>query len=363
MGIDVAEETRMRARPALSLAMLLLVGGAAHAKQSDVTVGRSRKAGERADVYDGTHAKLPQHTLVKIPKPGIFVYGQYHHRSDALMQEHAARTVRAIGTLGADPKSGAFFRRILPEAAMDAELPGWLFMTPRDGVPLGRLSGAAAQVARGELSFARGEAQRILGTGELADDHFLFDLSTGKMTGWTAPFHQPNGTAMPYDLVGLAGEGRNSDAFLIKNHVPGQSHLVILKVARPYSRGRGTRINAEPLRDNVAQDVAYLATTLRDRFKVELGHPIIPETIAAAPGVLLQEAVDGVSVKELSGERGEHGVRLFRRAQALALQWFPKSAWSDSKSDHHVLFDRKTGLPNGWYDFLSDNQAWVKARP
>src|SRR5687767_10558956 len=103
----------MRTRLATLVAILLMGAGAARAKEGDVSVGTTRRVGQRADVYDASHAKLPGHTLVKIPKPGIFVHGQFHYRSDALMKEHAARVTGAIGALTGDAKSGGWFKKIL----------------------------------------------------------------------------------------------------------------------------------------------------------------------------------------------------------------------------------------------------------
>jgi hypothetical protein len=347
---------------ALAALLPLLVPAVGSAKQADVSIGRLRQAGERADVYDGRHAQLPEHTVVKIPKPGIWIASRLHFRTDAVMKDHAERLMGAAKALKSDPQAGQWFRRILPSYAVDGELPGWIFMTPHQGSALGSLGGRAARVARQEMARALEAAGRIVGEVDPAEDNFLFD-GKGRITAWLSPIRQPHGSQLPFEYVGKAGEGRNSDAYLIKNHAPGQAHLTVLKIARPYSAGRGTPINTEVVRDDVAREVEYIAGVLRERFTMELGIPVIPESRTPAPGIVLQERVQGVSHYALERRLGEHGMKVYRRAQAIGVELFPKAPWSDSYSDHHVLFDGKTGLPSGWYDFLNDNKIYHRSRP
>jgi hypothetical protein len=343
---------------AVVLATLAPATASAQRVRPTVGSGSTVKRGDRADVYtDVSHPRFPGHSVAKIARPGGWTRDRFHFRDAKTLRAYGALVKRSTRALHGDRSTGAWFKKIVPEVGIDASLPGWLFVTPREGVALQQVPARLRPVARAEIKKALTEATRILGPGKVnrARDNFLFDAATGRITGWVSVVRQPRGKAFPYQRRRVLGDGINTIAYEIENRAPGQGHLTVLKQMWPYSVKRAPMIATEANQRDLAYDIVYSAKTLMPRLEAELGMSVIPDTLMPedAPGIVLQEMAHGIPIEQLDPQIRARAEGLARQILSIAQVSMPKATFSGQLSAKHFHFDAKTGKPS-WFDWLAD---------
>jgi hypothetical protein len=344
-------------RHSIVLAILLI---AAQSWANKPTIGSKIGGAERSDVYGGVqHPSFRGKSVVKVLRPGIWVKERFHFRDAKTLTAYGKEIEKATAALHGDAKRGDFFKTIVPEISLDSELPGFLFLAPRQGVPFSKLSGAARDTAQKQMKRAFGSARRILGTPVNEDpDNFLFS-SSGEVTGWVSFLPQPNGAARPYVRAKKEplGDGLNTVAYQIKNETPGEGHMTVLKMMWPYSPQRTPVFGTESALRGLSLDIVYSARVLAPKLRSQFGFDVIPDSATHDPGIVVQEMSAGVPMEKLNGGAKTNAQSVGARIVSAAQAAMPNAKFSNVLGHKHFHFDPKTGNPvKGWFDWLSDSQ-------
>ncbi len=284
-------------------------------------------------------------------RPAVWVDGALHLVDARARLEFARREAVALETLRADEAFGDRFGKIIPHARLDERL-GWLEQSARQGVTFEALSPAAAEHARGEMTVAIARARKVL--GDVSDDssNFLFDVS-GKLTGWTSVTKVLEGRPVSFEKVRDLSSGTNAQAYEVRSEDPKWSRFGVIKILRLFSTGRLPAAAPEPVLRGLADEAARVAQQLRasPTFTRRFG-AIVPETVALAPGVIVQELGRGVPYTELGEAQKVVARREKKVAGKLASALIPGVVFSPRSQN--FLFDPATGKPTSWYDMISD---------
>jgi hypothetical protein len=340
------------ARPALALGVLVALMGVEPARAGEPVRGEVAEAYRQ---WSGSSSKVWKLYSAGAFRGGkLLVYGRGE-------REGAARKQAALMTkLRDDSEFRTRFPKVIPTTRYDESL-GGVEQSTRDGVLLDRLSGRDRERAEAEMSTAIGMARRI--TGEAVNEdpaNFLLGYN-GELRGWVSLAPRPTGYYLPVQVVRELGSGANSLAYEVEVKQDGYRSLRVAKILRAYSDRRFpskappaeleklTR-KAEEVAEGVGKDEAF-----RARFG-----DVIPKTVAAAPGVLLQEMAKGVFYDTLGPRQQERAAAEVKEAVELGKNVFPKVVFSKRKKN--FLFDRETGAITSWYDMIADGvRSYQKA--
>jgi hypothetical protein len=310
--------------------------------------------GPRADVHSVSDPKNPNHTLVKVLKPGSWVKNRLRVRSQKAIRKYVKDSVRATRVLAEDTAFVARFGPIVTASAEHSTEPTWLLRRPASGVTIDRLPAKQQTIARREIKEAVRMAKKIVG-GRIdgAEDNFLFDAGSGKISAWWSVVPQPTGRTLQVSRTSEDPLGRGVNTIAFRAEQAGKRKVVkLMKLQDSY---RVPEVATEAELEKITDAFVSSVKTLRSHPEIikRFGADVIPDADSPAPGVLVVDEVVGVPYTSLTGAARTKADQEVNDLVTMARRILPQHVMGGGKN--HFFF-KNDGTIAGWFDHISDSK-------
>jgi hypothetical protein len=351
-----------RRRTLVAAALLAVSLTAVPAALARPAVGRRVGGGARADVHDVRDPANPQHTVVKVLRPGAWEKNRLRVRSPKSRQQHVEASKKATRELSSDAAFKARFGDIVNADVGHSTESTWLLRRLATGTPFAQLTPASQRIARREMKDAVKMARTIVSRGVNGSaENFLFDPASGRIQAWFSVIQQPRGTLVR-DLERTQeapiGEGVNMVAY--RATVRGKPKIV--KIMKFQSSRREPEIATEVDLAEVTDALVSSVKTLRTSPEIikRFGADVIPATESPAPGVVIVDEVKGVPFSSLGFDAQQRATNEVAELVTIARRLLPQHLIAGTKEPHRVgklnfLF-HADGRVAGWFDHISDSK-------